>query len=885
VTPRLIELARKLDIPLVATQDAHYTTHDDTQTHEILLSIQSGDNLQTAGRWSLSDCELWIASTEEMQAKFADTPDALENSAKIADRCNVELELGKHKMPKFPLPEGVDDNVYMRELCEKGLIDRYGENPSQGLRDRLEYELGVITKMGYASYFLIVQDYINWAKNNGIIVGPGRGSAAGSIVAYTLKITNIDPIKYNLLFERFLNPERAAMPDIDVDFDDARRSDVFEYVREKYGRDHFAQIITFGTMAARGSVRDAGRALGYPYELCDKIAKLVPFNPNQAKKKGQLESAIEEVPEFKQLYSTNSDAKRIVDAAIRLEGVARHCSTHACAVVIAPAPLTDFLPLQKGTHEGDIITQYEMHAVEDIGLLKMDFLGLSNLTTIEKALKLIKRNHGVDIKIDTIPLDDTRTYKLLQRAESTGVFQLESAGMKRYLKELKPTHFEDIIAMVALYRPGPIDLIPQFISRKHGKEPITYVHPIMEKILSATYGVIVYQEQVMDMATEFAKLSKGEGYLLIKAVGKKIKALLDEQKERFVNGSVGNNIPREIVEKVWEQIEPFARYGFNKAHSACYAYIGYQTAYLKANYPIEFMAALLNGSSDDIERIAFLIEECRTMDIDVLAPEMNESMEDFAVVTEGENKGKIRFGLAAIKNVGENIVKEIIKEREAHGRFASIENLVTRVQNRDMNKKSLESLIRCGATDTLGERARLLGNVDKLLEYSREQQKLNAAKQVSLFDGFAGGTVSAPTLKLTDTEPARKMDKLMWEKELLGLFISDHPLREYMSRINDTDITQIKDLGDSKKKTGIKIAGMVVKVQKILTKTGKPMLFTMLEDMGSKIEVVVFPSVYEQNLAAFNENNIIVVNGKIDNSSGTPKLLAENVRPIATLAA
>ncbi len=888
VTPRLIELGRKLDIPLVATQDSHYSTKEDQNTHEILLSIQSGDNMQSKERWSLSNCELWIATAEEMEAKFADTPDALENTVKIADRCNVELEFGKHKLPKFPIPEGVaDDNEYLRVLCEEGVKKRYPDSFTPSMRERLEYELSVIQKMGFASYFLIVQDYVNWAKNNGVITGPGRGSAAGSIIAYLLRITNIDPIKYDLLFERFLNPERVSMPDIDVDFDDARRGDVFEYVRQKYGRDHFAQVITFGTMAARGSVRDAGRALGYPYELCDRISKLVPFNPNQGKKKGQLQSAIEEVSDLKQLYTTNEDARRILDAAMHLEGVARHCSTHACAVVIAPAPLTEFLPLQKGTHEGDIITQYEMHAVEDIGLLKMDFLGLSNLTIIEKALSLIHRNFGVRIDLDTIPLDDLITFRLLQNAHTTGVFQLESTGMKRYLKTLKPNNIDDLIVMVSLYRPGPLDagMVEEYIERKHGRREVTYLHPMLEPILKPTFGIIVYQEQLMQIANNLAGFSLGQGYMLIKAVGKKIRSLLEEQRGKLIEGMGSvNNIEVGTATKIWDFIEPFARYGFNKSHAACYAMIGYHTAYLKAHYPIEFMAALLNSSSDDIERIAFLIEECRTMDIDVMAPEINESMEDFSVVTEGENKGKIRFGLAAIKNVGENIVKEIIKEREANGKFISVEEFVTRVKGKDLNKKSLESLVRCGALEKFGERAQLLANTDKLLDYSREQTKLLSTKQVSLFDSLGADTVAAPVLKLIDVDPAPRIEKLMWEKELLGLFISDHPLRDYTTRLTDPDIIQIKNLVHAKKKTGLKIAGMVLKVQKIITKTGKPMLFSVLEDMTSKIEVVVFPTVFEQNQSLFVENNVLVISGKLDSGGGTPKLLAENIRSVAMMS-
>lgn len=886
-TPKLKALARKTGIPMVATQDSHYCKPEDNYVHDVLLAVQTGNQVGDKDRLSLIHDNFSITSAEYMEQMFADVPEALENTGKIADMCDVNIEFGKHKLPVYPIPEGFkDDNEYLRHLCEKGFPERYGDAITQDMLDRLDYEFGIISKMGFASYFLIVQDYVNWAKNNGVITGPGRGSAAGSLIAYLLRITNIDPIKYNLLFERFLNPERVSMPDIDVDFDDARRSDVFDYVRQKYGTDHFAQVITFGTMAARGSVRDAGRALGYPYELCDKISKLVPMNPNQGKKKGALEAAVEEVPELKQMYQLNADVKKIIDAAKRLEGVARHCSTHACAVVIAPQPLTEFLPLQKGSNEGDIITQYEMHAVEDIGLLKMDFLGLSNLTIIEKTLSLIQRNLGVALNLDKVPLTDDKTFKLLQAAHTTGVFQLESSGMKRYLKALKPTSVDDLIVMVSLYRPGPLDagMVEEYIERKHGRKPVTYLHPQMEPILAGTYGIIVYQEQLMSIANNLGKFSLGQGYMLIKAVGKKIKALLDEQREKLINGMVGNSIEKVTAEKIWDFIEPFARYGFNKSHAACYAMIGYQTAYLKANYPIEFMAALLNSSSDDVERIAFLIEECRSMNIEVLSPHINESEKDFAVVLKGENRGKIRFGMAAIKNVGENIVQEIIKERDANGKFDKIEDLLSRVHSKDLNKKSLESLTKSGALDCFGERGQLLGNMENFLEFARQQQKNALTKQISLFD--MGGdelAVVMPALKLIDFEPTRRYEKLMWEKELLGLFISDHPLKDFMARITDNDVMTIKDAVLSKRRSNVKIAGMILKTQKITTKTGKAMAFATLEDMTSKIELVVFPTVYEQSASAFEENSVLIATGKMDFAGENPKMLCDSVRVVTAL--
>ncbi len=610
VNKKIVGLSRETGIPLVATQDSHYLKTEDAHAHDILLAVQTGNQVGDKDRLTLKNDDFSLMPPEKMAEKFADLPEAVENTVKIAARCNVEIELGKIKLPPFPLPPGHDSESYLKELALLGLKKRYEAEPSQAIISRLEYELDIIKKTGFASYFLIVQDFVNWAKNQGIIVGPGRGSAAGSLVSYLLNITNVDPLKYDLLFERFLNPERVSMPDIDLDFDDARRGEVFDYARSKYGSDHFAQVITFGTMAARGSIRDAGRALGFSYDFCDRIAKLIPFNPNQNEKIGFLKKCLNDVDELRQIYNTNQDVKTLVDAAMRLEGVARHSSTHACAVVITPEPLIEYLPLQRATDSDDIITQYEMHAVDSLGLLKMDFLGLSNLTIIEDAIRLVEKNHGVKINIDDIPADDPETFKLLREGRTTGVFQLEGSGMRRYFQQLKPTRFEDIIVMISLYRPGPLGagMVEEYIQRKHGKKPISYLHPLLEPILKNTYGIIVYQEQLMQLANTLAGFSLPQGYVLIKAVGKKIRSLLEEQKEKFIEGTMKNSTDRKTAEKIWDFIEPFARYGFNKSHAACYAMIGYQTAYLKAHYPIEFMAALMNSASGDVERAAFLIE-------------------------------------------------------------------------------------------------------------------------------------------------------------------------------------------------------------------------------------------------------------------------------------
>jgi len=888
VNKKLLEFSKELKVPLVATQDSHYPRSEDAHAHDILLAVQTGNQVDDKDRLTLRNDDFSFLAPDKMIENFKEIPEAIENTVKIAERCNVEIELGKIKLPEFPLPAGYDADSYLKKLAYEGLSARYGANISDKIIARLEYELDVIKKTGFASYFLIVQDFVNWAKKQGIIVGPGRGSAAGSLVSYLLNITNIDPLKYDLIFERFLNPERVSMPDIDLDFDDTRRDEVFDYVKEKYGSDHFAQIITFGTMAARGGVRDAGRALGFSYDFCDRLAKLIPFNPNQNEKEGFLRKCLDEIEELRQLYYTDNDAKSIIDAAMRLEGVARHSSTHACAVVITPQPLAEYLPLQKDTSEGNVITQYEMHAVEELGLLKMDFLGLANLTIIGDTLRLVEQNHGIKIDIDKIPLDDKETFKLLREARTTGIFQLEGAGVRRYLKELKPSVFEDIAAMIALYRPGPMELIPEYIARKHGKKRIEYLHPKLEPVLKNTYGIMIFQEDLMAAVRALAGFTLSQADILRKAVGKKIKKLLQEQKDKVIQGCLDNGVSREIAEKFWQLIEPFDRYGFNKSHAICYAMIAYQTAYLKAHYPVEFMAALLNSASADVERIAFLIEECQSMGIDVLPPEINESMENFSVTSASSPKGgvayRIRFGLAAIKNVGINFVQAIIEERKKNGPFKDIENFVCRVQSKDLNKKSLESLIKCGALDSFGERGTLLANIEQLLYYSRESHKTRTAGQISLFDG-PDSAVSLPPLRLAEVPPASRAEKLMWEKELLGLFISDHPLKDYQQKLDfEKGLVKIKDLPFNKNNIPVKIGGIVTKIQKVITKSGKPMVFSWIEDTSAKIEVVAFPSVLEANPEAFKENNVLVVRGRLNDRDGIPKLMCDEVRAIATVS-
>ncbi|MFH0852019.1 MAG: DNA polymerase III subunit alpha [bacterium] len=872
VNQEIIKIGKKLKIPIVATNDVHYLKPEDAEAQDILMAVNTNAALDAGERLSMRSDDFSLKSPQEMADWFPATPEAIENTQKVTGLCNFDFTLGKIQLPEFKVPSGKSDFEFLKELAYSGISRRYKQT-SKEILDRLEYELGVIKQTGFASYFLIVQDFVNWAKENGIVVGPGRGSAAGSLVAYLLNVTDIDPLKYDLLFERFLNPERISMPDIDMDFSDIRRGEVIDYVRKKYGDDHVAQIITFGTMAARAAIRDSGRAMGYSYNLCDQVAKTVPFVVGQT-----LERALHESIELHQLYDSDEQVKKLVDTAMKLEGVARHASTHAAGVVITKEPLEKTVALQHPTQDdATIVSQFEMHAIEDLGLLKMDFLGLKTLTQIENAINIVKKTKGETIDLPNLPLDDKETFKLLQEGKATGVFQLESGGMKRVLRELKPTEFEDIIAIVALYRPGPMDLIPEFIARKHGLKKIEYLHPLLEKILKKTYGICVYQEQLMEIAKELAGFSLGEADVLRKAVGKKIKKLLDEQREKMIQGMTRGGIDTKTAEKIWEWIEPFARYGFNKSHATCYALIGYQTAYLKARYPTEFMVAIMNSDEDDIERIAFLVNECNAMKIEVLPPDINESLESFTVVKDGI----IRFGLAAIKNVGQNVVEAIVRERKANDPYASISDFVERVRDKDLNKKSLESLVKCGAMDKLGERGQLLFNMEHILDFSREISKSKINGQSGLFDALAADSKinGLPPLKLQPAPEAGKKEKLSWEKELLGLYVSEHPVKEYQAYIDKTALTCSKV---SSQFVGKKLAvgGIISKIHKIITKTGKPMLFVTLEDTKAKIEVLVFPRTLEQTATVWQEDKPIIVTGRIDDKEGNIKLLCEEVREL-----
>jgi DNA polymerase-3 subunit alpha len=891
---RLKKISQKTKIPLVATADVHYVNKDDGMVQDILMCLQTGKKITDTDRLSMKDFQLHLRSKEEMYDAFGDTPEALENTQKIANRCEVEIEFDNHKLPDYKVPKGYTSQTYLKELCEKGLEERYGKNIALVHKKRLEYELGVIEKMGFAGYFLIVQDFVNWAKDNGIIVGPGRGSAAGSIIAYLTKITNIDPIEFNLLFERFLNPDRISLPDIDLDFPDDRRDDVLEYVRDKFGRDHVAQIITFGTMAAKAAIRDAGRVLGFEYAYCDKLSKMIPDFT-------KLPDALEISNELKNEYKNNPDAKTIIDAALRLEGVARHASVHACGVVITPKPVVEYTPLQYmiGKEDQGMVTQYNASSkssyVEKIGLVKMDFLGLKNLTIIQNALKIIKKTTGDNIDIDTLPMDDKETFALLQKGDTTGVFQLESSGMKRYLKQLKPTVFEDIIAMVALYRPGPMEWIPDFIGGKHGTKRVEYLHPKLEPILKNTYGVAVYQEQVMQIARELAGFTPGEADVLRKAMGKKIHEMIQEQKKKFIEGCVKNKINKTLAEKIFSFIEPFAGYGFNRSHAACYALIGYQTAFLKAHYPTQFMAALLNSDKDDIDRIAIEIEEARQMGIEVLPPDVNESLHEFAVImnnlkeiekikkradSKSKTLPKIRFGLEAIKGVGSKIANEIIKERKKNGRYQDVVDFVERIESRDMNKKSLEALGKSGALGNLMERNKLLQNVEIILNYAKQYHKTVASGQTSLFalseENSPDDQPAAPKITFNEVKPASNRVLLSWEKELLGLYVSDHPLRNYQDYFSAHAIP-IHKLHGGLINQNIVLGGIITKIQKIYTRRNKLMMFNTIEDGVGKMEILVFPKTLEKNPEIWQEEKIVLIKGKLSDKDGEYKLLCEEV--------
>lgn len=890
----LERISEELDIPCVVTSDGHYLSHDDQEAHEILLCVGTGAFLSDENRMSLKDFELHVTDPADIIGRWTKTnPEAVANTRRIADRCGLEIELGKILIPKFPVPEGETEKSFLDTLVYRGLAVRYLEKTpddvaelsvtdirpslSDEIRDRLDIELAVLDNMGYNGYFLIVQDFINWGKSQGIIFGPGRGSAAGSIVAYALNITDLDPLAYSLLFERFLNPDRISMPDIDIDIQDTRRDEVIAYCANKYGDTRVANIVTFGRMAARAAVRDVARVLQVPYAEADRLSKMIP--PPAQGRHIPLKVSIKEDQDLKKEYETNPTAKEVFDYAIRLEGTIRSHGVHAAGVVIAPDDIVNYVPLEMA-QKGVVATQYPMGPVEDLGLLKMDFLGLSNLTIINNALRIIKKVYKDKIDLSRIPLDDDKTYELFQRGDTTGVFQLESAGMKRYLRDLKPTSFDDIIAMVALYRPGPMQFIDSFIKRKHGQEEISYLHPGMEPSLSNTYGILVYQEQFMQISKEWCGFTGGQADTLRKAVGKKKIDLMRKMKVEFVEGAVSHSgADPKVAETFWDQLEEFANYCFNKSHAACYGLIAYWTAYLKANYPDAFMAALMTSDHDDVERLAIEITECKHMGLKVLSPDVNESFVEFAVVP-GQNA--IRFGMAAIKGVGVGAVEEILRARE-EAKFADVQDFARRVSVSKVNKKAWESLIKAGAFDNLGDRSDLLFNLENVLAFASKLQKEALSGQTDLFGSLTGEASISPSITLQPA-PVKYTDRerLVWERELLGLYISAHPLDHYDAYFEEQTVPLVRLTPqiDGQKVT---VGGLVSTVRTIVTKSGTKMAFVRLEDKTGEGEAIIFPNLYEQTGAKLVQDAVVKVSGKVSardrdgNVGSEAKMIADEV--------
>ncbi|HEX2112653.1 MAG TPA: DNA polymerase III subunit alpha [Gaiellaceae bacterium] len=874
INRELSEIAAGLELPLVATGDVHYLRHEDARAHEALLCVQSGDTLSNPNHWRFDTDQYYFKSPAEMAADFADYPEAVRRTLEVAERCTVTLELGRILLPRFPTPDGRDAFDYLVELCEKGLAKRY-DRVTPELHERLRFELRTIKEMGFADYFLIVWDFIQFAKRNGIGVGPGRGSAAGSLVAYCLEITDIDPIRYDLLFERFLNPGRKSMPDIDIDFSVHGRDRVINYVAEKYGRERVAQIITFGTMMARAAVRDAGRVLDIPYGTVDRIAKLIPEGP-----KVYLDDCLKKGSELGAAYDADELVRQIVDLAKPLEGLVRQDSIHAAGVVIGDRPLTEYVPLQQKGPDQEVVTQFPMGDVEALGLLKMDFLGLRNLDVIDEALALI--GGGLDMR--EVPLDEPKTYEMLQRGDSTGVFQFESSGMREALRLVKPTEFEDLIALVALYRPGPMAYIPVYARRKNGQEPVSFVDPRLEPITGATQGIAIYQEQLMEIAKQVAGFTPAEADDLRKAVGKKIHALMASLKDKFLEGCAENGVTPGVANQLWKDMEQAQDYAFNKAHAACYALIAYRTAYLKANYPAEYMAALISSVMHTKDRVPFYVSACDEMGIEVLPPDVNESQVDFAVV-----EGKIRFGLNAVKNVGETAARAIVAAREAGGPFASVWDFAERVDPQVVNKRALEALVKCGALDSTGApRKGLLDNecelLDRVLAWGTTHHADRLSGQGSIFDL---GADEGARPRHHPTIPPGEYDKktlLALEKESLGLYVSEHPLdavKGVLRRKVDCEVAALPGRRDGEVVT---VGGIVGALKQLTTKKGEPMVFVRLDDLSGSVETVVFNSVYTASRELLEADRVLVVKGRVDHKQeGETKLIALEVAPFEGL--
>ncbi|MBI1961410.1 MAG: DNA polymerase III subunit alpha [Parcubacteria group bacterium] len=870
VNEALLAIAKEYGIPAIATNDSHYVKKDDAEAQDILVCVQTGKTVQDQNRLNMTGIDLSMKSVAEMAAAFPDNPEVIEETGRLASKCNVELPLNNFHFPKFEPPEGLSADEYLLQLAWRGLSEKCGTEAPEGYRERVAYELGIIKHKGYATYFLIFADFANWARSNGIIATV-RGSAAGSLVSYVIGITTVDPMIFHLPFERFLNPFRPSAPDIDMDFADNRRGEVLDYVRKKYGEDKVAQICTFGTMMARGAVRDVGRALAFPYAFCDRLSKMIPFGRQGFAM--TIERALRESPEFALAYQNEPDAKRLIDVARQIEGCARHPSVHAAGVVISPTELTDFTPLQRETGGENVITQYEMHAVEKAGLVKMDFLGIRNLSILGNAITLVEKTKKISIKLENIPFDDSKTFALLSAGRTMGMFQLGGGGMTRYLVELAPSKITDIMAMVALFRPGPMESIPAFIERKHNPELITHLDPRLAEILKDSYGIITYQDDVLYIAIQIAGYNWEEADKLRKAMGKKIPEEMAAQKDKFTRGAVSHGkLTEEAARQLWKLIEPFAAYGFNKAHAASYGVVAYQTAFMKAHYPAEFMAALMTAESDDIEKVALAVAECKAMGITVLPPDVNESFADFTVIDDAT----IRFGLSAIKNIGSHIVEVIIAERKQNGAFTDVADFLERIIDRDLNRKSLESFTKAGALASFGNRSTLVANIDALLAFARASHEAKERNQESL---FGGDEAKQRGLALALVPGQRSQDdELAWEKELLGLYLTSHPLAKHETLLakSPTPIAAITP----ETRQEVTFFGYVHSVKEITTKKGDPMAFATASDLSGSIELIVFPKTYAAHLPLVVPDQLLMVTGKVENRQGKLQIICDKLEPL-----
>ncbi|MGA8922847.1 MAG: DNA polymerase III subunit alpha [Candidatus Dormiibacterota bacterium] len=874
VNAALATFGKEFGLRLCATNDLHYVHRHDSEAHDVLLCLQTGARFNDPNRWRFSTQENYLKTPDEMIAAFEDLPDALASTLDVADQCDLKLDLGATLLPPFDVPGGLTPDHYLRKVVDEGLRWRYTEAPA-AVKERAEQELSVISQTGYASYFLIVWDFYNFARKSGIVVGPGRGSAAGSLVSYCLGITNLDPLIHGLIFERFLNIDRVSMPDIDCDFSVEGREKVIRYVSEKYGSDRVAQIITFTTMASKAAIRDVGRVLEVPLRDTDRLAKLVPVWQGRSK---TLEDTIKEVPEFREAYESNEEAKRLIDVARTLEGVSRNVSTHAAGVVIAPEPLVRYTPLQYGPGREAVVTQYDMKAVGDIGLLKIDFLGLQNLDIIATCMRLIKERQSIEVDLEHIPFDDPKTYELISNGDTHGVFQFEGAGMRRMLMDMRPQSFEDVAAAVALFRPGPMVNIPAFIARKQGREPIEYMHERLEPILRETYGVMIYQEQVMMAARELAGFTMSEADILRAAMGKKDKAKMAKLRTKFVDGTVERGISKTTGEALFDGIAKFAEYGFNRAHSAAYGLIAYQTAYLKANYPMEYMTSLLIHMEGSSDKVATAIVDCKIRGIDVLPPDINRSRADFSM-----EDSRILFGLAAIKNVGRHAVESLVALRDGDGLFKSLEDLCERTAAiQDVNRRLLEALVQSGACDSLGERARLVAVLDHAISRADRARRDRESGQTSLLDMVGSPDIGADDDfgLLIDVAPMAGEEKLRLEKELLGLYLSDHPLRRISAELARLSDTQAVEVTSALQDTEVRVAGLVREVRRVVTRKGQIMAYATLEDLTGTVDVVLFPRIFEQTRLLFEPDKVLVVQGKVDARAGSTRATGSGGAPV-----